>query len=119
MSPCRCVTSNAFASLYRGRSIAQLHALVMYAVEPLLTLPRILLPCVKHVQYLDVVYRVAVHQDVVGMGHEFMGASDSAAPVLSRQETQGVSVIYKPINQTARRRRIAFCNELGYDVKVF
>ncbi len=64
----------------------------------------ILLPCMHHIEHFILGHCVAVHQDVVGVGDQLMGACHSTAPILSRKQAQGIGVFHQ--RSTSRRAAV-------------
>ena len=57
---------------------------VSYAVGTWLTLKRVLLTGVNHIEDLNGQHRVTINQNIVGMAHKLVSASDATASILSR-----------------------------------
>ena len=85
-----------------------------YAVDTLLTLKGVLLTGVKHIENFNGPNRKTIDQNVVGMAHQFMGASDASTSILDREDAQAVSILYQSINQMLGCSRIRLSDEFGY-----
>jgi hypothetical protein len=79
-----------------------------------LTLIGVLLTGVKHIENFNGQHRMTIDQNVVGMAHQFMGASDASTSILDREDAQAVCIFYQSINRMLCRIRIRLSDEFGY-----
>jgi len=84
----------------------------------LLTLKRVLLAGVNHIENFNGHNGMAVNQNVVWAACQLVRASNATTPIPNRKYAQTVRIPGQPINQLLRRNRIEFCNEPGNGLPV-